>query len=476
MSIQNISDETVDARYRRVMDWDIEPTAFSEYVTAVTNGSPLLLGNTDDGFETANPLGSRNDLGSTGDFEDSGPADHGALFDFGFGHLDSGQIKTFRIYYGAAGNEVEALAALNAVQAPIYSLGQPDVAGGPDLGIPNTFIFGFGDLGLTSGPITTQESFGAGNPAWAHSPQCNAGRPVNSATGNFWHTFSDLVVPGPGTPLLVARTYNALNADVTGAFGRGWSSNLDMRLEIGSDGVFTVHQENGAVAEFVESDGDFGPRPRLRATLERDGAGYRFVRHHRDTFSFDADGRLLAITDLLGTSTTFHYGANGLERVTDESGRNLMITTDSDGRIVDATGPLGRRVEYAYDSDARLIGVTDVEGGVAEFAYDDKHRMTDWWEAGGGLTSNVYDGLGRVAAQTDPTGAVTTFVYGDTTTTITMPDGSVQVHEYLDGVLTSITKGAGTAGEGTWNYAYDPDTLGRTSVVDPLGATETRSR
>lgn len=55
-----------------------------------------------------------------------GTDDQGAMFDFDFGTILPGQTKTFESSYGAAPNESTALgAALQAVGAQIYSLGQP---------------------------------------------------------------------------------------------------------------------------------------------------------------------------------------------------------------------------------------------------------------------------------------------------------------------------------------------------------------
>lgn len=155
VSIKNISSATVEPRYRRVMDWDVEPTAFDEFVTTVTGeilgmgGPEALLDNDNDGFATANPLGADGSISPyfTGAFDDAGPDDHGARFDFGFGELEPGVAVQFSIYYGAAADEATALGALAIVEAELYSLGQPNTARGPDYGEPNTFIFGFSGIG-----------------------------------------------------------------------------------------------------------------------------------------------------------------------------------------------------------------------------------------------------------------------------------------------------------------------------------------
>jgi hypothetical protein len=151
VTIENISAADTDVRYRRVMDWDVEPTAFSEFVTIQgTVGAANVLFASNNGFASANPLAGPSDIGFTGDFVDAGPLDHGALFDFGFGMLTAGASKSFDIFYGAAPNEFSALGALAAVSAEVYSLGQPD--GGQASGEPNTFMFAFRGVGGTPIP------------------------------------------------------------------------------------------------------------------------------------------------------------------------------------------------------------------------------------------------------------------------------------------------------------------------------------
>lgn len=147
VTITNISSATVTPLYRRVMDWDVEPTAFDEYVTAQTASAANLIYNSSNGFATADPLGDRGEGEGwdEGNYVDAGPDDHGALFDFQFADLAPGASKTFEIYYGAAGTESEADAARAAVGAEVFSYGQTSTD--PTGGTPNTFIFGFAGVG-----------------------------------------------------------------------------------------------------------------------------------------------------------------------------------------------------------------------------------------------------------------------------------------------------------------------------------------
>jgi type IV pilus assembly protein PilY1 len=144
------TDTITDVRYVRVMDWDIPPTEFDEYVTIVGTGTTADLENShDNGFNTANPLGpfqpSLDPATEDVDFVDNGPADHGAYFRFLFGDLAPGESKEFSIFYGAAPSERSALLALGAVGTELYSLGQ--WVGDPTFGTPVTFMFAFEGVG-----------------------------------------------------------------------------------------------------------------------------------------------------------------------------------------------------------------------------------------------------------------------------------------------------------------------------------------
>lgn len=149
VKIENIGAVAVsDLRYTRVMDWDVEPTAFSEYVTiGGTAAASAVLFASDDGFQSGDPFAAHSQIAASGDFTDSGVADHGALFDFAFGALAAGATYDFKIFYGAAQGEDVALNALNAVSAEVYSFGQSsDNMDGSTPGRP-TFIFGFSGVG-----------------------------------------------------------------------------------------------------------------------------------------------------------------------------------------------------------------------------------------------------------------------------------------------------------------------------------------
>lgn len=150
--------DLTNVKYVRVMDWDIPPTEFSEFVTIQGTATTSLLEEShNNGFNTANPLGFSSPITAStldSDFVDIGPNDHGAYFRFNFGTLlavddpttdEDETIATFTIFYGAAATESLALAAIGAEGIELYSLGQS--SGGQTTGSPATFIFGFAGVG-----------------------------------------------------------------------------------------------------------------------------------------------------------------------------------------------------------------------------------------------------------------------------------------------------------------------------------------
>jgi hypothetical protein len=167
-TLENLSGGPLtDVRYERVMNWQVEPTATDEFVTINRGPTPPagLIYSDDNGFGDNLPFSDRSASTANGpidegtvnvDYVDRGPADHGARFTLGFGDLAAGESRRFFLYYGAAGDEAGANAAVSAAALELSSYGQPNVpdgddedtlADGPEQGKPTTFISGFRAVG-----------------------------------------------------------------------------------------------------------------------------------------------------------------------------------------------------------------------------------------------------------------------------------------------------------------------------------------
>ncbi|WP_094788641.1 PEP-CTERM sorting domain-containing protein [Zooshikella ganghwensis] len=164
-----------DVRYARMMDWDVPPTEFSEFVTILGSDAANVLSTSDDGFATPDPTAiplfdiASDPCGVDTDFVKCGPDDHGAAFVFGFGDLADSETVTFDIFYGAGEDEAEATTILGEIGAEVVSLGYSsifdDVLGEsvPNVDSP-VFFFAFSEVGgdiifpdPTPDPIPTPE-------------------------------------------------------------------------------------------------------------------------------------------------------------------------------------------------------------------------------------------------------------------------------------------------------------------------------
>lgn len=316
------------------------------------------------------------------------------------------------------------------------------------------------------------------------------GSPVNTATGNFWHTLTDISIAGRSCPLAFAQTYSAqaAAAGTTGPLGFGWTDNYGMGLSITGSSpnqVATVTNEDGSHATFNQpSSGSSWPAslPRFIATLTQNPGGtWTYVRQGYWTYSFNSSGQLTAKKDPNGYTTSYSYTSGNLTTVTDPAGRTLTLnwtgTTITSAVDANVSGNT-RTVSFTYDGSGNLTDVTDVNGGDTHFTYDSSHRVTVMKDpvcqaAGSSCpgVQNSYDSNSRVMAQSDQLGRTTTFSYTliPNTVFVTTPAGNITADAYTDGVLTAETKGYDTAAAATTSYAYDASTLALEAVTDANG-------
>lgn len=332
--------------------------------------------------------------------------------------------------------------------------------------------------------LSTYSARGGGNPS-VRGCQCGASDPVATATGEFYDPESDLLLSGTGPTVGLARTYSAFAVKQDGPFGFGWSSNFAAHLEFADASgpvddlpdVVQVFQENGSVTAFTEAaDGTYPAASGVTASLTRDATSgkWTLVRSKTGSFVFDPAGLLLSTSDTHGVVVTFGRDATGKVTTIGGSGGRKITLTWSGNRVASATDSATRSVSYGYDASGNLTSSTGADGKITKYGYDASHLMTTLTRPDGGVTSNSYDAAGRVSQQTDPVGRITTFAFDGIATAITAPDGSKEIHEYTKGIVTKITKAAGTALQQLWTYQYDA-AFNRTASTDPMGRTTTSS-
>ncbi|HEY3505184.1 MAG TPA: LamG-like jellyroll fold domain-containing protein [Actinocatenispora sp.] len=186
---------------------------------------------------------------------------------------------------------------------------------------------------------------------------------LDPEAGNYSTSATDASVAAVGPDLAITRTYNSQDARTDGAFGAGWHSTLDQRIQADPDssGNMLLTLSSGRQLRFGKNtDGTYSPPSGQSLTLVhgtspetwtlRDATGTRTV--------FDAAGKLSTVTDAAGNSQILGYGADGtLATVIDAaSGRALHLTWTGAHVTSVATdapedGAAAPTWTYTYDGD-----------------------------------------------------------------------------------------------------------------------------
>lgn len=218
---------------------------------------------------------------------------------------------------------------------------------------------------------------------------------------------------------------------------------------------------------------------------------------------------LLEMTDANGNRIEYQK-----DRIVHSCGLTLTLVRDSAGCITQVLDPAGNAVNYTYDAQHRLISVTDRAGRATTFGYlgnsglvasvtppaavqptfnvwdgydrfvarvdsylnrqELGHDSNGYKETKkdqlGNVTTYQMDDYGRMLSKTDPLGGVSRYAYGDALnpflhTAVTDPLGRVTRYVYnRPGLPTSVIDPLGNV------TSYEYNSLGKiTKEIDPLG-------
>jgi len=323
---------------------------------------------------------------------------------------------------------------------------------------------------------------------------CITPNPVDLSTGLKIETATDISFGGARGSLELTRSYTtglAVNG-VTGRFGLGTKDNYDLRLPDP-----TISFKEGGAGRFVKPEGGIG-RLFSYAGHSSDGAfefkstasvgqlgdvvrklsagnlEYRYADGR--VARFDSNGRLAAMVDRNGNTTTLSYTGANLTSITDAVGRSITLEYDSANRVTRATDPLGRKWQYAYDGAGRLSTVTDPLLLVVQYAYDGFGRLVSITDPRGNLVKQItYDGVtGRVSEQTFANGEIEHYEYtlsGRTVTAAVKTDSLGRIETKRFNPIGYVIEDKDAAGQNT-KIERSLMTNLRSSTTGPGGQTE----
>ena len=197
--------------------------------------------------------------------------------------------------------------------------------------------------------------------------------------------------------------------------------------------------------------------------------GWRYdVAADDSTETYSATGKLLSIADRTGRIQTLSYTvplASGgdddpetLDTVTDDVGRSLRFTYDTNKRIATVTDPAGGVITYGYDSVSNLVSVTYPDGRSKTYHYNEPahtsganlpHALTGITDENGvRFATYQYAADGRAISTGHAGGAdLHTLTYNpDGSTTVTDPLGTARTHNFT--TILGVVKSTGQSQPG----------------------------
>ncbi len=292
---------------------------------------------------------------------------------------------------------------------------------------------------------------------------------VNLKNGNFYISYTDLVVPGGGKQLEITRTYNSKSADI-GWFGVGWGSEFETFLKVSADGSVVVHEHGaGARNRFVpktkieptQAASKIIEAMRKRTTLTQKVAqemkkklasnaelrhvysrrykintnlakgtllfshdlgsqklkvtnvGYERIYNSGRVEHFDKEGKLVKVKDKTGYSINLKYNdkTDRLVSIKDSQAKQIFFDWYADGRVKSLWSVGDKKAHYKYKGND-LIESKDVGDHLYKYKYDSNHNLVAInYEDGSSLKLDYGNKTQFVTKVIDRNGEVTKYKY-----------------------------------------------------------------
>lgn len=298
---------------------------------------------------------------------------------------------------------------------------------------------------------------------------CHVGDPCDVATGNNYQHTTDYS-SGGSTPLEFSRYYNSnTNPSAVTSYGPGWPelgsnwrSNFDRVLTFtyadanvapiynGQD-LALVYRPDGKIVMFTISGNTYTPLDAdMVETLTQTGTyQWQFTTADDTVESYEETDfgiELQSIRYRSGVTQTLTYNQTTglLTKVTDNFGRRLSFTYNSNGRLATVRNLAGQAYKYAYNAKGYLSKVTYPDSTYRQYKYGDSTypgaltSIVD--EIGQTYASWSYDSQGRVVSSqhAGDTDSYAMSYSSSTQTTVTEPLGGVKQYTYA--VILGVPK------------------------------------
>lgn len=255
---------------------------------------------------------------------------------------------------------------------------------------------------------------------------------VNLKNGNFYVSYTDIIVPGTGKNLEMTRTYNSKSTE-KGWFGFGWGNVYETKLIKSPDGCVVVHEHGaGGKTRFcpknpvdpkvasekiikamrkksqtisaateknllkrLSSNAElrhvyarrFNVESKIASgtTLYSNQRGIQQIKVEKNGFKrtsndgktefFNQDGKLTKIKFKNNRVVSFSYKGKRLAAIKDGT-KQIFFDWYSSGRVKKMWTADDKVAEFKYDKKGNMIFSKDVAGNEYGYDYDSNHNLT----------------------------------------------------------------------------------------------------
>ncbi len=255
---------------------------------------------------------------------------------------------------------------------------------------------------------------------------------VNLKNGNFYISYTDIVVPGTGKKLEATRTYNSKSTE-KGWFGFGWGTSFETKLIKSPDGCVVAHEHGaGGSTRFCPKNPvdaktaankivdamrkkstalDEGSAKNLRKRLEKNAelrhvyarrfkietkiaAGSKLYSNQRGIQEiavtkdgyvrqssnkakeyFDKAGKLVKYVDKNNYKIEFTYKDGKVSSIRDSFAKQMYFSWYSNGKVKELWSAGDKKSTFKYVGDD-LVYSKDVKGNEYGYQYDGSHNLT----------------------------------------------------------------------------------------------------
>jgi RHS repeat-associated protein len=226
---------------------------------------------------------------------------------------------------------------------------------------------------------------------------------VNPANGQLTITQADLVIPGRGLNLVIARVYEmpALFYEMSPYMGQDPYNYEEPPVNVGKGwqldfpyvGQQYLHLWGGTLYKIDWSNNTFENHEGAHFVLIKNGDNtYTLTTASGIVYAFSIAGEVTSITDLDQNTVTFSYTSGVLTSITDTIGRTVSLSY-SGGRLWKISYN-GNELEYSYDTNGCLLWMEDFLNRRTSYYYNTGYNywlLSKIEYVTGGYTTYTYD-------------------------------------------------------------------------------------